>query len=100
WPEGFGENGLVGGVSNWSGMAVDKQRGVLFAPTGSAHSPSDFWGGNRKGENLFANTLLALDARTGRRIWHYQIVHHDIWDRDLPSAPTLASINRNGEQLD
>lgn len=100
WPEGIDENELIGGVSNWSGMAIDKERGILFAPTGSGHSPSDFWGGNRKGENLFANSLLALDVRTGKRLWHYQIVHHDFLDRDLPSPPSLATINRDGEEVD
>jgi len=100
WPEGAYENDLIGGTNNWAGMAVDKGRGIVYVPTGSAHSPSDFWGGNRKGENLFANTLLALDAGTGKRIWHYQIVHHDLLDRDLPSPPSLTAIRHEGRDLD
>ena len=100
WPDGIHKNDLIGGANNWAGMALDKERGIVYVPTGSAHSPSDFWGGNRTGENLFANTLLALDARTGERIWHYQIVHHDLLDRDLPSPPSLATIRRNGKKQD
>jgi quinoprotein glucose dehydrogenase len=71
---------------------------MVFVPTGSA--AFDFYGGNRKGNNLFANCLLALDARTGKRIWHYQLVHHDLWDRDLPAPPNLITINRNGKKID
>lgn len=88
----------VGGANSWAGMTVDRERGIVYVPTGSA-SP-DFYGGNRKGENLFANTLLAVDASTGERIWHYQTVHHDLWDRDLPSPPSLVTIDHNGEQID
>ena len=75
-----------GGANNWAGMAVDTKRGIVFVPTGSA--AVDFYGANRTGDNLFANTLLALDAATGKRIWHFQAVQHDIWDRDLPAPPT------------
>ncbi|HIG27399.1 MAG TPA: hypothetical protein EYQ50_06230, partial [Verrucomicrobiales bacterium] len=88
----------IGGANVWTGMAVDHKRGLLFCPTGSA--AFDFWGGNRIGENLFANCLLALDARTGKRVWHYQLVHHDLWDRDLPSPPNLITITRNGKEID
>ncbi len=88
----------LGGANNWMGMAIDTEREIIFAPTGSA--AFDFYGGNRKGDNLFANTLLALDANTGKRIWHFQTVHHDIWDRDIPAPPNLFSIHRNGEKLD
>lgn len=88
----------LGGANNWMGMAIDTEREIIFAPTGSA--AFDFYGGNRKGDNLFANTLLALDANTGKRIWHYQTVHHDIWDRDIPAPPNLFSIHKNGEKLD
>lgn len=88
----------IGGANSWAGMALDEERGMVFIPTGTA-SP-DFYGGNRKGSNLFANSLLALDAATGERIWHYQTVHHDLWDRDLPSAPNLVTVNHNGEQID
>jgi quinoprotein glucose dehydrogenase len=88
----------VGGANAWSGITVDEPRGLVFLPTGSA--AFDFWGGNRHGANLFANCLLALDARTGRRIWHYQFVHHDLWDRDLPAAPVLVTIVRDGRSID
>lgn len=88
----------IGGANSWAGMALDEERGIVYAPTGSA-SP-DFYGGNRKGANLFANSLLALDASTGERIWHYQTVHHDLWDRDLPSPPTLVTVNHDGKSVD
>ena len=87
-----------GGANNWAGMAVDVQRGLVYVPTGSA-SP-DFYGAGRLGDNLFANTLLALDADTGQRRWHFQTVRHDIWDRDLPSPPSLVSVMRNGYRVD
>lgn len=88
----------LGGANNWAGMALDETRGIVFVPTGSA--ASDFYGANRTGDNLFANTLLALDAATGRRLWHFQAVRHDIWDRDFPAPPTLVTITRNGERID
>jgi glucose dehydrogenase len=88
----------LGGANNWAGMALDETRGIVFAPTGSA--ASDFYGANRAGDNLFANTLLALDAATGRRLWHFQAVRHDIWDRDFPAPPTLVTIMRNGARID
>ena len=75
----------TGAANNWAGMAVDTQRGIVFVPTGSA--ASDFYGADRLGNNLFANTLLALDANTGKRIWHFQSVRHDMWDRDFPRRP-------------
>jgi len=87
-----------GSANNWAGMAVDVQRGIVFVPTGSA--AADFYGANRRGDNLFANSLLALDAETGKRIWHFQVVKHDIWDRDLPSPPTLVTVRRNGRVID
>lgn len=83
-----------GGANAWAGFAVDVERGLVFAPTGSA--AFDFYGADRAGDNLFANTLLALDAKTGERRWHYQIVRHDMWDRDLPAPPNLVEIERNG----
>ena len=87
----------VGGVNCWAGMAVDADRGLVFVPTGS---PSyDFWGGNRHGTNLFSDCLICLDARTGRRRWHFQTVHHDLWDRDLPAPPTLLTVQRDGRQI-
>jgi quinoprotein glucose dehydrogenase len=87
-----------GAANNWSGMSLDVERGIVYIPTGSA--AFDFYGGDRLGNNLFANTLLALDANTGKRIWHFQGVHHDIWDRDFPSAPSLVTVRQNGKNID
>jgi len=92
WPKDAYKNTNVGAANNWAGMSIDRKRGILYVPTGSAGF--DFYGGNRKGQNLFANCLLALDARTGKRIWHYQLVHHDIWDRDLPAPPNLVTLHQ------
>lgn len=88
---------FIGGANAWSGFSLDEERGLLFAPLGSASF--DFYGGNRKGDNLYANSLVALDAATGKRVWHYQTVHHDVWDRDLPTAPVLAELNQNGKRI-
>lgn len=88
----------LGGANNWAGMALDEKRGIVFVPTGSA--AFDFYGANRHGDNLFANSLLALDARTGRRLWHFQFVRHDVWDRDLPTAPSLVQVRRHGRLVD
>lgn len=98
WPEDAYKDPNIGGANNWAGMAVDRQRGIVFVPTGSA--AFDFYGGNRKGENLFANTLLALDAETGERIWHFQFVQHDILDRDLPAPPNLLTVTHDGKRID
>ncbi|MPZ18857.1 MAG: PQQ-binding-like beta-propeller repeat protein [Luteitalea sp.] len=87
-----------GGANVWSGISVDVERGLVFLPTGSA--AFDFWGGDRKGANLFANCVLALRADTGRRVWHYQVVHHDLWDRDLPAAPVLVTVTHGGRRID
>jgi quinoprotein glucose dehydrogenase len=87
-----------GSANNWSGMTVDEKRGLVFAPTGSA--AFDFYGGNRRGDNLFANTLLALKADTGERVWHFQAVHHDVWDRDFPAPPNLVTVQRDGRAID
>ena len=87
-----------GGANNWAGMAVDHRRGIVYVPTGSA--AADFYGGDRVGDNLFANTLLALDAATGKRIWHFQAVRHDVWDRDFPSPPSLVTVTRDGRRVD
>lgn len=87
-----------GGANNWAGMALDEVRGLVFVPTGSA--APDFHGADRRGDNLFANCLLALDAATGKRVWHFQAVHHDIWDRDFPSPPTLVTVRRDGRVVD
>src|SRR5690606_23464934 len=98
WPETVYENARVGAANNWAGMAVDRKRGIIYVPTGSAGF--DFYGGNRPGQNLFANSLVALDARTGKRKWHYQFVHHDIWDRDLPAPPNLITLQVDGKKVD
>ena len=87
-----------GSANNWGGMALDAARGIVYVPTGSA--VSDYYGYDRVGNDLFADTLLALDASTGKRIWHFQGVHHDIWDRDFPSPPALFTIKRNGAKID
>ena len=90
--EGWTEAGLAatGGANVWTGMALDEERGIVFAPTGSA--TPDFYGGNRPGDNLFANSLIAIDANSGDYIWHHQIVRHDLWDKDNPSPPTLVQV--------
>ena len=86
-----------GSANNWAGMAVDEQTGIVYVPTGSA--ASDFYGYDRIGSDLFANSLLALDAATGKRLWHFQGVHHDIWDRDFPSPPTLVTVRHGGKNV-
>jgi quinoprotein glucose dehydrogenase len=88
----------TGGANSWPGMSLDEKRGVVYASTGSA--TYDFWGGLRKGQNLFANCVLALDAATGKYIWHYQTMHHDLWDMDNPAPPNLVTINRDGKKID
>lgn len=95
WPEDAWK--YAGGANNWAGLSVDHKRGLLYVPTGSP--TYDYWGGNRPGENLFSNSLLCLDARTGRRVWHYQVVRHDLWDRDLPAPPNLLTIRRDGIEI-
>nr|WP_299593992.1 pyrroloquinoline quinone-dependent dehydrogenase [Sphingomonas bacterium] len=95
WPEGQRES--YGGVHNWSESTIDKETGIVYNPTGTALY--DFFGGNRPGNNLFANSILALDARTGKRIWHFQTVHHDLWDYDVPTAPKLLTIRKGGRQI-
>ncbi len=85
----------VGGANSWPGMAMDLERGIVYIPTGSA--AFDWYGGDREGVDLFANSLLALNAKTGQRIWHFQLVHHDIWDRDPPAPPNLLEIKRDGK---
>jgi quinoprotein glucose dehydrogenase len=96
WPEGA--HATAGGVHNWSELTVDEATGIAFIPFGSPRY--DFYGGNRAGDNLFGNSLVALDARTGRRLWHQQLVHHDLWDYDLPQAPKLLTIRREGRTAD
>ena len=96
WPEGAYKK--AGGVHNWSELTVDAQNGIAFIPFGTARF--DFYGGDRPGNNLFANSLVALDARTGKRLWHQQLVHHDLWDYDLPQAPKLLTLRQNGRNID
>ena len=86
-----------GSANNWTGMAVDLERGIVFVPTGSA--APDFYGATRIGDNLYADTLVALNAETGQRIWHFQGVHHDIWDRDFPAPPILVSVMQQGKLI-
>ncbi len=88
----------VGGANNWGEQSIDEKRGIVYVPTGSAKY--NFYGGYRHGANLFGNSILALDARTGKRLWHFQMVHHDIWDLDNNSAPQLTTIRRNGRSVD
>lgn len=88
----------IGGANVWSGFSMDEEKGILFASTGSASF--DFYGGMRKGANLFGNCMLALDAATGKRLWHFQQVHHDVWDRDFPTPPALVTIRRDGRNVE
>jgi glucose dehydrogenase len=96
WPKDAWKT--AGAANNWAGMALDVKRGIVYVPTGSA--VMDFYGGDRVGDDLYANTLLALDAATGKRLWHFQGVHHDIWDRDFPAQPALFSFTRNGKTVE
>lgn len=96
WPDGAYQT--AGGANSWAGMSLDVERGIVYVSTGSA--AFDFWGGNRKGANLFANCILAIDAQTGKRIWHFQTVHHDLWDRDLPAPPNLLTVTHHGKNID
>lgn len=86
-----------GAANNWTGMALDQARGIVYVPTGSA--ATDWYGADRIGDNLFANSLIALDAATGKRIWHFQGVRHDLWDRDFPAPPTLVTVRRDGKDV-
>lgn len=88
----------LGGANNWAGMSLDEARGIVYVPTGTVSG--DFYGGIRKGANLFGNSLIALDAATGKYLWHYQVVHHDLWDRDLPANPNLVTVNHDGKTID
>jgi quinoprotein glucose dehydrogenase len=88
----------MGGANAWSGFSMDEEKGIVFTPIGSASY--DFYGGKRTGQNLYANSVLALDAATGKRIWHFQTVHHDLWDRDLPTAPVLVNLQKDGKQME
>lgn len=88
----------IGGANCWSGFTLDESKGMLFVPTGSASY--DFYGGKRKGATLFADCILALDAATGKRIWHFQTIHHDIWDRDNPTPPALVTVMHHGKMTE
>lgn len=88
----------TGAANNWTGMSLDVRRGLVFVPTGSA--ADDFYGANRVGDDLYANSLLALKAETGQRVWHFQFVRHDTWDRDLPAPPNLVTLRRDGRPVD
>ncbi|MBB5057267.1 quinoprotein glucose dehydrogenase [Granulicella aggregans] len=96
WPPGAWTT--AGAANNWAGMSVDMRRGIVFVPTGSA--VSDFYGFDRLGDDLFANSLIALDANTGKRLWFFQGVHHDIWDRDFPATPALVTVRHDGKLID
>jgi quinoprotein glucose dehydrogenase len=97
WPAGGKPWETHGAANPWGGLTLDEEAGVLLCATGSA--TSDFYGGDRKGDNLFANCVLALDARTGKRLWHFQTVHHDLWDHDNPCPPILVTSNRDGKAI-
>jgi glucose dehydrogenase len=86
-----------GGTNVWAPFSCDEERGIVYLPVTAA--AEDRYGGDRKGANLFSNALVALDARTGKRLWHYQIVHHDLWDYDLPAQPNLVTVHRNGRSI-
>ena len=88
----------TGGANSWMGMTIDHKRGIAYVPTGSASM--DFYGGKRTGSNLYADCLLALDAATGKRLWHFQYIHHDTWDWDPSSAPVLLTVKHNGKNID
>jgi quinoprotein glucose dehydrogenase len=96
WPKDAWKT--IGGANNWAEMSVDQKRGIVYIPTASPKY--NFYGANRPGQNLFADCLLALDARTGKRLWHFQMVHHDIWDYDNATAPKLLTIRREGRPVD
>ena len=85
------------GTNVWSFFTIDTERGIVYAPLGSP--TSDYYGADRKGANLYGNSIVALDAATGKLKWHRQLVHHDLWDYDLPAAPTLVDVKRNGRTI-
>jgi quinoprotein glucose dehydrogenase len=96
WPKDFYKVG--GGANAWGGLSIDTERGILYTATGAA--THDFYGGDRVGKGLFANSVLALDAATGNYKWHFQVSHHDVWDYDLPAAPILITLDQNGKKVD
>jgi quinoprotein glucose dehydrogenase len=98
WPTWQGPAAHRTGAANaWSVIAADPERDLVFVPTGSA-SP-DYYGGERRGANLYANSLVALRASTGERVWHFQVVHHDLWDYDVASPPALATLSKDGREI-
>ena len=88
---------FTGDISSWAPMAADPERGLVYIPTNGA--TIDFYGGHRPGNNLFSTSLIALDVKTGKRVWHFQMVHHDIWNYDTPTAPVLLDITQNGRRV-
>ena len=96
WPKDAWK--YIGGVNNWGEMTVDTRRGIVYIPLGSP--TYDFYGADRIGSNLFGTSIVALDARTGKRLWHFQFVHHDLWDLDPSAAPQLTTIRHNGRNRD
>ncbi|WP_026461587.1 PQQ-binding-like beta-propeller repeat protein [Adhaeribacter aquaticus] len=96
WPKNAYK--YIGAANNWSGIVLDEKRGTVYFGTGSP--ASDFYGGDREGANLFATCIMALDAETGKRVWHYQTIHHDLWDRDHPCPPNLTTVKHNGKMVD
>jgi len=88
---------IVGDISSWAPLSADQERGIVYVPTNGA--TIDFYGGHRPGDNLFSTTLLALDVKTGKRLWHFQMVHHDIWNYDTPTAPVLLDVNMDGKTV-
>ena len=96
WQPGSWKN--RGGANAWGGISVDEKRGLIYAGLGSA--AFDFYGGDRKGENLFANCTICLNARTGKRVWHFQTLHHDLWDHDLPVCPNLVTVRHHEKEID
>lgn len=96
WPDGAWK--YAGGANDWAGMSLDEKRGIVFLALGS---PSyDFYGADRKGQNLYGNCVVALDAATGKHIWHFQTIHHDLWDYDLPAPPNLVTVIKDGRRVD
>ena len=96
WPKDAWKT--AGAANNWAGMALDEKRGIVYVPTGSA--VFDFWGGDRAGDDLYSDSELALDAGSGKLLWYFQGVHHDIWDRDFPAPPSLVTVRRKGQSVD
>ena len=96
WPKDFWTRS--GGGINWNELSIDEKRGIAYIPTGTGKW--DHYGADRIGQNLFANSIIALDARTGKRLWHFQTVHHDLWDYDLPAGPKLLTVKHDGKNVD